>query len=373
VYPETAQGGIVISATARDTATQIIGARFRIEGPGDETVTDGRMNAVNGAYNRQQEAVRRVVDLDQFDLEDGDYTVFLMTRDAAGHDFEGFGTDFTLDSTLNASLDIQDTVFRQEIGTTTTFTVPVSNTGEVAEQVSFTAETSADTSIDPATRRIGTGETKQFELAVTLPNSTSALGNHSVTLTADGLSTADTVTTEIIGQPHPPRQQEIQADFQALVDRLAELNQSRQTWNVSSDAAEQYEDTAGRVSTVRQLLSEGRYTAAAAELAAAEQELEQTQSTISGEITRARLGAVASTAAKLLAVIAVAGLVYGGYRLIPEEEGYHPDSGYVHRPGGKHPLRLQIEGWWRRLQARRVESSEDRREKTVDRWEGYGS
>ncbi|MDY6766200.1 MAG: Ig-like domain-containing protein [Candidatus Nanohaloarchaea archaeon] len=372
VYPTTAKGGVLVSATVEDTASQIIGARFRLEGPAYETVTTGRMNAVNGAYNTREESVRRVIDLAQFDVESGEYTVFLTARDAAGHDFTGFGDDFTVDNSANASIQIQEDVFRQEIGTTTTFAVPVANTGDVDELVTASIDTGLDASIDPETRRIGGGETKQFELTVTLPDEQAALGNHSATLTAGGLSTADTEHVEIIGQPHPATREQIRSEVEALVDRLEELNESRHEWDISSDAAQQFTAAAQQVRSVRRLLEEGRYHAAQQELVAAREDLQQTQDTISGEITRAQAGAAASVLAKLLAVLAVAGLVYGGYRLIPEEEGYHPDRGYVHRPEGKHPLRVRVEDWWRRMQAESGETGEDRREKTVDRWEGYG-
>ncbi|MFB6294655.1 MAG: Ig-like domain-containing protein, partial [Candidatus Nanohaloarchaea archaeon] len=371
LYPAPAKGGIVISATARDAATRIIGARYRIEGSDDRPVTDGRMDAIRGEFDSSEEEIRTVIDLQSLNLSSGNYTAFLMTRDAAGHDFDGFGTAFQIDNSLNASLAVEDAVFQQEIGTERTFTVPVTNTGAVDEMVRPRVETGLDTSITPDRRRIDTGETKQFELTVSLPDNDSLLGNHSVTLVADGLSTTARRTAEVVAQPHPAEREEIRASLQALEEELAELNESRQEWGLSSDAAEQFEETAERVNTVRRLLEEGRYRAAQQELSAARETLDRTQSTISGEITRARLGSVATVAAKLVAMLALVALVYGGYRLIPEEEGYHPERGYVHRPEGKHPVRLQVEAWWEQLRPEQTETVGDRREKTVERWQGY--
>ncbi|MDY6769855.1 MAG: Ig-like domain-containing protein [Candidatus Nanohaloarchaea archaeon] len=373
VYPDTARGGVIVTADVTDTATRIVGARYRLEGPNDTAVKDGRLNAVHGEYDAIEEQVRRVIDLSDIDAGNGTYTAFVSARDDAGHEVGGFGRAFTVDRGRTAALEIADTTVRQEIGTTRTFTVSVSNTGEIGELVRLTVDSTFETDVMTAAKRLDAGETKQFRVEATIPDNRSHIGNHSLTVTAEGMSASDTLATELIAQPHPAAREEVRTRLTTLQERFAELNASREGWTLVSDTREKFEATAERLASAEAALEEGRYAAAREQLDAAEEQLAETRSTFTGEVTRARLGAAAAAAAKLLAVLAIIGAVYGGYRLIPPEEGYDPEQGYVHRPGGKHPQRVRAEEMWRRVKAQRAQTGagSDREERAVERWDGY--
>lgn len=372
IYPRTADGGISISAVVQDAATIVRGARYEIERLGSDTVLkEGRLNAVVGEYDAKQEKVARTVDLDGLNLTNGTYTALLSARDSADHETTGVGEMFEVDRDRTAALTIQDTTLQQEIGTTAEFDIGVANTGAVDELVHVEATSDIDTAVRPERKRIGTGETKQFILEATLPDSQAALGNHTVTITAEGLSTTTTTTLSLGGQPHPPAREEIRTEFEQLQEQLEELNESRQQWAFGGEVEDGFEKTAQRASEVEQLLDAGKYTQAREKLDAAQTTLDQTESTFSGQVTRARMRNLGSALLKLLALLAVTGLAYGGYRLIPAEKGYTPGQGYVHRPGGKHPLRLRLERAWHRVRARAEDRPSDESERAVDGWNGY--
>ncbi|MDY6774458.1 MAG: Ig-like domain-containing protein [Candidatus Nanohaloarchaea archaeon] len=367
VYPETAVGGIQILATVTDNATEITDAGYRIERSG-EAVSEGSVDSADGSYSPREEEVQKIIDLSELELEDGWYSLLLSAEDGSGHISNRTG-QFRVDNSLDAELVIEKRIFKQEIGTESVFDVKVSNTGEVDELVKLSARSDLNVSVVSGRKRIEAGETKQFQFRVSIPERNSSLGNHSLTLTAEGLSSSASLETELIVQPQPERRQQIQDRFQQLKERFSELQASRDDWSFGSEVDQSFERTSQILKKAGNLIDQGRYSAAERKLEEASKSLKQTRTTFTAHVTRARVEDLASAALKILAFLAVVSLIYAGYRLIPEEEGYHPEKGYVHRPEGKHPLHLRIEDWLRRNRPRREGQEEEG--KAVERWEGY--
>ncbi|MDY6776784.1 MAG: Ig-like domain-containing protein [Candidatus Nanohaloarchaea archaeon] len=359
VYPNPAAGDIVLEATVIDSSTSVGGAWYEVDG----TDIEGRMDAVNGGYDSRRERVREVVDLEG--LETGDHTVFFSAIDSAGHRVSGLGEDFTLDRNLETDLAVSPDSVTVEVGSTTSFDLTVSNNGEVDEMVSLSADSGLVESIEPDHRRIESGESKNFVLNVSLPDEESFAGLHTLNITVDGLSYSSVEGLDVIVQPHPERVAEIEARFDNLMDRFEDINDSADDWELRKNLSDEFRETRSIMSRVEGLMEEGRYARASGLMDRAENQVSETRSSFTSQVTRQRIDRLTSLALKVLALLAVLGVLYGGYRLIPPEEGYSPDDGFVHRPEGKHPLRARLERWMDRR------GSDEEEEKGPSDWSGF--
>ncbi len=345
VFPDPSAGVVSITGTAVDETTSVENVSYRVIGAN----MSGLMHAADGAYGDADEQVRRLLD----GVPDGDHTVELVAADAAGHRSGAVQEQVTVDRSLATAFRI-DTPSppRVVVGDTVTVPVHVANTGAVGDIVTVAARSDLDVAVGRPERRLDTRSRKQFPLSVAVPADTAA-GMHTVTVTVDGLTGNATRTMDVVVQPPPAEQQALREEVARLEDRFGRMRNNTRSYVVAEQPTVQrsFNETAAAFDRIDRLLADGRYAAAAELLPAVEERMAMSRASATGAMTQHQVRTLSSLLLRLLALAAVIAVVYGAYRFVPPEGGYDTEAGFVHRPDGKHPLRLHAEDRERRLRA----------------------
>lgn len=373
VYPDTAASAVFVTGQARDTATRVDTISYRV----DDTSISGTLPAADGAYDTSTEQGQGIVDVSQ--LEPGDYVLYLTGTDAAGHTSNGIGERFTV---TNATPDIDMTVkdARVAAGGTVTLQGTMTNTGDVGERLTLQAESAFNTSPASSVKRVGPGEEKRFSLTATVPAGTD-YGPTPVKVTGDGLATTVTDVASIIVVPPKEEREDIEQEYQQLKQSFNDLQADRSQKQVAGEqVTTAFSEANAALQNASRLMEEGRYDRAMAAIQQARQDVDTAENRFTGAVTRQHIRTAQDVIVKIVLGLLMLGAVYGGYRLIPPEGGYHYDRGYVHRPDGKHPLRVKAEHWLEQRRREReereaelvdTEEADDEPQHPVDEWTGF--
>lgn len=363
IYPSPAVAGIAVEAVAVDDATNVVGASYRLEDDDGAVVAEGALDAVAGAYDTGREPARTSFG---FEPGEGTHRLVLTARDAAGHVDREVRRVEIADGRPDLAVDANRTAVVTR-NRTAVVEVAVRNTGDADAYVGIGADSVLGTDVSPATRRVGAGETKRAAVTVT---GNASLGPHPLRVNADGFADAAERRVEVLVQPPAATRERIRAEFSALREDLREVNESLGAV-VDENLSRSVAETGALLANVSALLDRGRYGRAAEMLEEAEISVNRTEQALTAEISRARIARLASFGARLLAFLLVLGLIAGAYLLLPPEEGFDRDRGFVHRPDGKHPLRLRAERWVERRLPDEDSGEEDGDGYAVGRWKGF--
>lgn len=378
VYPEIVATQARITATVLDSATRIEEVTYEVPG---EDVT-GTLLAEDGAFDEDAEAVVGTLDGEQ--LTDGEYALWIVAEDGAGHvTRERYTFDVDHSRSANLTITVAAPVLATR-GDQHTVDLNVKNIGDADDLVSLSTTSNLDTSITPEEKRIQVGETRSFELELDVSGNVD-LGPQTVDVTAQGFSveTGQTVTVHV--QPEPAEQQAIEHRLQELEDTFMSLQERKSEYEDSVDAEETedtFNDTETLIAEIASLIEEGRYYTAAERLDEVEAQLSTTETALTGMISTYKRNQLISTLAKIVAILLFIGGVAAFYVLRPREEGFYSGDGFVFHQDGRHPIHRKAEETWQQAREtvrdqvknvleREPESEEEESPHRVAGWSGY--